>query len=372
MAEPEIGTGTGTSLGLHELHSSLKAVFADVSGAETVAHYGDTAAEHRACRETAGVADLSFRGRLCLTGTDRVRLLHGQVTNDVARLQTGEGCYAAFVSNKGKLEADVNIYALANELLLDFEPGLTAALMQRLEHFIVADDVQIVDVRPYYGLISIQGPRAAEVVAQLELPATLPTVGLGIAHVAGPAFGDLYVARQVRTGSTGFDAFIPTEAMGMVFDKLVLAARRVGGREVGFEALNLARFEAGIPRFGVDMDASNLAPETGLESRAISYSKGCYIGQEVIARIRTYGQVAKALRGLRLADDLAALPVRGDRLFRGGKEVGTITSAYRSPSFGGLLAMAYVRRESNAVGTELELRTSSGSSLARIVDLPFR
>ena len=359
-------------LSLHEVHAALGGTFTEVTGAEAVDHYGDAVAEHRAFRETAGVIDLSFRGRMCLTGADRVRLLHGQVTNDVLKLKTGEGCYAAFVSNKGRLEADVNIYALAHELLLDLEPGLTPTLTQRLEHYVVADDVQIVDAAPYYGLLSVQGPSAANVIAQLGLDVALPVAPLQFAHQADPTLGDLYFTVHARTGFAGFDCFIPTAALGVVFDKLVFAAKQVGGRAGGFDALELARFEAGIPRFGMDMDATNLPPETGQDARAISYAKGCYIGQEVIARIRTYGQVAKALRGLRLADDLATLPVKGDRLVKDGKDVGLITSAKRSPTFGGVLALGYVRREANGIGTELTLRTAVGESLARVVELPFR
>jgi folate-binding protein YgfZ len=132
------------------------------------------------------------------------------------------------------------------------------------------------------------------------------------------------------------------------------------------------RIEAGIPRFGVDMDENNLPPEAGLDSRAISYTKGCYIGQEVIARIRTYGQVAKALRGLRLPDGLKNLPTKGDKLFLGEKEVGYITSAIASPTFNTNIALGYVRREANRIGTELILRTKDGDTAAKIVDLPFR
>src|SRR5579862_1840703 len=125
------------SLPLHELHQSLNARFGELNGAEMVANYGDTPAEYAALREAAGVVDLSFRSRVCLTGADRARFLHGQVTNDVNRLRPGEGCYAALVTAKGKMESDLNIYALQDELLLDFEPGLTGKISQRLEKFLV-------------------------------------------------------------------------------------------------------------------------------------------------------------------------------------------------------------------------------------------
>ena len=175
-----------------------------------------------------------------------------------------------------------------------------------------------------------------------------------------------------RLGTTGFDLFVRTAALALAAEKLIAVAKTVGGRACGWRALEMARIEAGIPRFGADMDETNLAPEAGIDARAISYTKGCYIGQEVIARIRTYGQVTKTLRGLRLADDLKSLPKRGDKLFRDGKEVGYITSAIASPTFKANLALGYVRREHNQVGTQLSLRTADGESGAQIVELPFK
>src|SRR5471030_1946884 len=159
---------------LHEFHHGLCAQFAELNGAEVVNGYGDWLAEHAALDETVGVIDLSFRSRICLTGADRVRFLHGQVTNDVKKLRTGEGCYSAITTAKGKMESDLNIFSLADELLLDFEPGLTGKISARLEKFIVADDVQIVDAAPHYGLLSVQGPQAAEVINALGLFAELP------------------------------------------------------------------------------------------------------------------------------------------------------------------------------------------------------
>ncbi len=360
------------TLPLHEVHAALGARFTEVNGCETVAHYGNPAAEHAALRSTAGVLDLGSRGRFCLTGSDRVRLLHGQVTNDITALAPLRGCYAAFVTNKGRMQADAFVYALPNELLVDVEPGLTPMLLQRLDHYIVADDVQCVDVTPYYGLLSVQGPRAASVLLRLNLGITLPEQDLAVAHLTDPTLGEIYVTRNARTGSAGFDLFIPLEVQAMVLDKLVAAARDESGGLAGWEALELARLEAGIPRFGLDIDETNLAPEAGIESRGISYSKGCYIGQETIARIRTYGQVAKALRGLRLPDDLAVLPVRGDKLLRDGREIGYITSAARSEAVRGVIALGYVRRECNTPGTALLLRTTAGEFPATIVPLPFQ
>ena len=358
-------------LPLHEFHHGLHARFAELNGAEIVADYGDWLAEHAALRETAGVIDLSFRSRMCLTGADRVRFLHGQVTNDVKKLRTGEGCYSAITTAKGKMESDLNIFALADELLLDFEPGLTEKISQRLEKFIVADDVQIVDVAPHYGLLSVQGPKAAEVVRALNLFPEIPAQQLGSIKISDDTLGEIYLANNPRLGTDGFDLFVPNNSLGAVADKLIAAAKRIGGRAVGWTAFETARIEAGIPRFGADMDGTNIPLECGIESRAIVYNKGCYIGQEVINRIHSVGHVTRELRALRLATDLESLPRKGDKLFHAGKEVGYVTSAVKSPTLNANIALGYVRREANQIGNELTLRTAAGESPVKIVELPF-
>jgi folate-binding protein YgfZ len=360
-----------TTLALHEVHAALGAKFTGERGCEVVSAYGDPLAEHAALRAAAVVVDLGFRGRICLLGEDRVRLLNGQVTNDVKTLAAGRGCHAAFCSPKGRLVADVYIYALAQELLLDFEPGLTGNLIERLEHHIVAEDVQVVDVAPHYGLLTVQGPKAAGVVEALELFGPLPTEPLSLVHHSEPTLGDVYAVNRSRAGFPGFDLFVPTDALGAVLDKLAAAARNLGGRLAGFTALEWARFEAGIPRFGVEMDETLLPPEAGLDRDAISYTKGCYTGQETIARVRTYGSVTKALRGLKLPANLPELPTKGTKLFRDGREVGQIMSVLRSPAHGTNLALGYVRKECNQVGTEVWLGGPATTAVAVIVALPF-
>ncbi|MGB7768143.1 MAG: glycine cleavage T C-terminal barrel domain-containing protein [Verrucomicrobiia bacterium] len=405
------------SMMLHEFHQRLGARFVEVNGAEIVNDYGDWLAEHAALCQSSGVLDLSFRSRICLTGTDRVRFLHGQVTNDVKKLRAGEGCYAALVTARGKMESDLNIFNLPDELLLDFEPGLTEKIWQRLEKFVVADDVQIVDAAPHYGLLSVQGPKAEEVVRAIGLFPEIPTKPLDSVKISDATLGEIYLMNQPRlspfplpakrgegqgegqhfTSSprpsppfhggegenilSGFDLFVPNSSLGAVADKLIAAAKqtgglvapkqREGGRACGWRAFETARIEAGIPCFGVDMDETNLPLECGIENRAVVYNKGCYIGQEVINRIHSFGHVTRELRGLRLADDLKSLPRRGDKLFRDGKEMGYITSAVKSPVLNATIALGYVRREAKQIGTELILQTAVGEGSAKIVEIPF-
>jgi folate-binding protein YgfZ len=353
-------------LPLHEFHRAAGAVFGEVNGQEVVTHYGDWLAEYEALRAGAGILDLSCRGRLCVLGADAQRFLNGQVTNNVKDLPIGEGCYAALVSAKGKLQSDLNIYRLENELLLDCEPGYAEAVTQRLEKFIIAEDAQVIDVSAEYGLWSVQGPKAGAIAGSLSPKFILPPKALAWTKVEEKPGEDIYLTSMSRLRSQGLDLFVPTCAM----QEMAARLSERGGRLCGWRALETARIEAGVPRFGADMDENNLAPEA-LDTRAISYGKGCYIGQEVIARVRTYGQVAKALRGLRLGGGLQEPPAKGSKLFLGDKEVGSITSAVWSPSLRGNIALGYVRREANQTGADLEVRTDSGKFPARIVDVPF-
>ena len=359
------------SLPLHEFHHTLGARFGEVNGAEVVADYGEPVTEYTALHQTAGVLDLSFRSRICLTGADRARFLHGQVTNDVNRLSPGAGCYAAITTAKGKMEGDLNIYALADELLLDFEPGLTEKITARLEKFLVADDVQIVDVAALYGLLSVQGPKAGEVIAALGIFPALPAKPLQSVKISDAMLGEIYLVAIVRTAFSGFDLFVPTDSLAAVADKLIAAAKSIGGRACGWGALENSRIEAGIPRYGADMDESNIPLECGIESSAISYQKGCYIGQEVINRIHSIGHVNKELRSLRLASELSALPIKGDKLFHGDKDAGYLTSAAKSPITDSISALGYVRREANAPGTELTLRSAGGETKVAISASPL-
>lgn len=348
---------------LHEFHELQDAQFTDVNGIEFVTTYGDTATEYRALKESVGFIDLSNRGRICLLGADRTKFLHGQVTNDVQGLTADGGCYAALVNAKAKLESDLYIYRLADELLLDFEPGLTEKVTARLDKYIIADDVQLVDVAPHYGLVSVQGPQATAAVTALGLLPALPTAPLHWVKDNIPDVGDIYVMNQPRLGTTGFDLFIPSAGLGMIADKLLAAVKAQGGRACGWEAFEAARIEAGLPRYGADMDETNLAPEAGLEKRAISYTKGCYIGQEVNARIRTYGEVAKSLRRLELTG-IHELPAKGTRLQHAGKDIGYLTSAARTPASTTIFALGYVRKEIKAPGTILDLPTGQAKILA--------
>jgi folate-binding protein YgfZ len=359
-------------LDLHDVHAALGARFTDLNGAEVVSDYGDSISEQTSLYQTVGVIDLSFRSRICLTGSDRMRFLHGQVTNDVKSLQPGQGCYAALVTAKGRMQSDLNIYCLVNELLLDFEPGLTSMVSGRLEKYIVSDDVQLVDVAPHYGLLSIQGPQSAAAIDHLGLFEELPSAPHSFCTLTDTTLGELYLAKQSRLETDGFDLYVPISGLAAAAQRVVSAAKAVGGCACGWNALEMARIEAGIPRFGLDIDEGNLPQECGIESHAVSYNKGCYIGQEVLNRIHTMGHVNRMWCGFKLAESLNSLPQKGDKLWLEGREAGYVTSALMSRRMGYPLALGYVRRELKHLGTELTLRTAGTESKAWVTELPFR
>ena len=192
--------------------------------------------------------------------------------------------------------------------------------------------------------------------------------GLGSAGLSVVALAKSDVS---PASSFGFDLFVPTNSLGAVADKLIAAAKSIGGRACGWHGVRNRAHRSGHPALRRGHGRENIPLECGIESRAISYNKGCYIGQEVINRIHSVGHVNKELRGLRLANDLKTLPAKGDKLFHAGKEVGYVTSAVKSPALNANIALGYVRREANAPGTELMLRSAGGESKALVAEIPF-
>ncbi len=332
-------------LPLHDFHAARGARFVDLNGCEAVATYGAESAEYDSLTRHAALIDLSFRSRVCLLGADREKFLHGQVTNDILRVKAGQGTYAALVTAKGKMESDLFVHKLKDELLLDFEPGLTQRVIERLNRYVIAEDVQIIDVAPHYGLLSVMGPRSADTLSAANLP--FPQSSLAWTSRATTA-GELYIVNNPRFRVPAFDLFVPLNQM----ESMASSLEGTGAKWAGFSALETLRIENGIPRYGLDMTETTIPQEAELQDRAVSFAKGCYIGQEVIARIRTYGQVAKALRLLRVDGEV---PNAGTKVFAGGKEVGFVTSASHSPRHGTTVALAYIRKETNAPGTAVQI-----------------
>lgn len=305
-------------------------------------HFGDPVAEVRAARESAAVT-LIDRSRIVVRGRDRVDFLHNLTTNDIKRLRPGaEGCHAAMVTRTGKLLATLTVRPHENEILLDTDrPG---PLLDAFRKYAVIEDVEFEDVTERTRLIGVYGPKARSL---LDLP-ELPPWGL-----QGNAL------RVPRILPDAYELWL--EADDHTFDRLV----RAGAHPLGLLALNTLEIEAGVPRWGIELTEEIVPVEAGLESVAISYTKGCYIGYEVLQRIKTYSEPKKVLRGLRLS--AKPLPRRGEAILRDGKTAGWITRSVESPTLGAPIALGYLQKGHHAPGT----RVVVAGTPAVVVALPF-
>jgi tRNA-modifying protein YgfZ len=301
---------------------------------------------YRALTEACGVVDRSERGKLALTGSEAKSFLQGQVTNDVEGLEPGHGCYAAFLTHKGKMLGDLRVLDLGDELLLDTERVSLQELFNMIRRYKLGRDVELHKRTLELGLLSLVGPEARRVVDAEDLVEEHANRGASIAGVA-----IVLVATDV-----GVDLFVPADAVEAVRDAFDVPV-------VADEVAEIVRVERGRPRFGIDLDDGVIPQEAGLNERAVSFTKGCYVGQETVARLHYRGKPNRHLRGLRLS----APAVTGDVLRLGEKEVGRLGSVAVSPAHGPI-ALALVRREA-AVGDTLAV--GEGGVTAEVVEVPF-
>jgi folate-binding protein YgfZ len=287
------------------------------------------ATDYRTITEACGLVDRSERGKLALTGADARSFLQGQVTNDVEGLPDGAGCYAAFLTPKGKMLGDLRILAAGDELLLDTERVALQGLFNMIRRFSIGYDVQLHKRTLECGLLSLVGPDAAAVADAGPLPADEH------AHVVVDVPGIGVAARAIRT-DVGVDLLCAAEDVAA----LRAALEDAGAVAVSEAAVECLRIEHGRPRYGIDLDDSVIPQEAGLNERAVSFTKGCYVGQETVARLYYRGKPNRQLRGLRLS--APASP--GDELSFDGRVVGRVASVAESPRFGPI-ALALVRRE---------------------------
>jgi tRNA-modifying protein YgfZ len=307
------------------------------------------AAEHQALTERCGLVDRSERGKLALTGAEAKEFLHGQVTNDVEALQPGQGCYAAFLTHKGKMLGDLRVLHFGDELFLDTERVALQELFNMIRRYKLGRDVELHKRTVERGLLSLVGPGAREAAGP-------STVGPR-EHDNAPAEVGGVPVRLVTT-SEGIDVICDAARTAEV--KAALA----GVPEVSEAAAEIVRVEAGRPRYGVDLDDSVIPQEAGLNERAVSFTKGCYVGQETVARLFYRGKPNRHLRGLRLSEPAAT----GDALRLGDRQVGRLGSAVVSPALGPI-GLAIVRREAGP-GDTLAVGNGDGAT-ATVVELPF-
>ena len=340
-----------------------------------------TPRQYSAIRRAAGILERSARACIAVGGTDRADYLQGLLSNDVAGLAPGAGCYATWLTPQGRLIADMDVFNLGDRILLDVDAGVKPLLMARLDELIFTEDAALADwsgTRAGYG---VHGPEALRVAG-----AALDRLGLGggaLADVRGlgphgcrqaAAHGETtVVARTDELGAPGVAVVVERERAAALHAALLAA----GGIDVDQAAAEAVRIESGRPRFPVDMDGDTIPLEAGIEERAISFTKGCYVGQEVIVRVlhRGAGRVARRLVGLVIdaaeQDAGVLVPEPGAGLWRAGERVGRVTSAVVSPALGRAIALGYLPRDLTGAGTRVQIDLPGGRGGGVVTATPF-
>jgi folate-binding protein YgfZ len=357
---------------LHEAAARAGATFTDEAGWAMPAHYGDPAAEYRAAREGAALFDLSHRGKVELTGPEAATFLHNLLTNDVKGLAYSHGCESFLCNVQARVLAYALVYRLKifddaaflsshDAFWLDVDPGAGDKVVRHLDRHLISEQVEIADRTGSFAQLHLAGPLAPALLEKDGIKDLQPL------ELMQDGFGPetAQFRRNDRLGVPGYDVVCPAARAEWFWDRWLGR----GARPAGLDAENVLRVEAGTPVYGRDIDETNLAPEVGRTARAISYAKGCYLGQEPIVRLRDLGHVNRVLTGIRI--DGTEPAAQGAKLWRDGKEVGHVTSSVLSPALGTAVALAYVRRGNSDPGTALEVEIKAARGRASVVSLPF-
>jgi folate-binding protein YgfZ len=309
--------------------------------------------QYNAAHNSAALIERSAQGTVTLTGADRASFLHALLTNDVAGLPKGRGVYAAYLTPQGRMISDMRVIETGSRMLLSVDRHVAAPLAERFDKLVFSEDVQAKDASDI-AVLGVHGPSAARMIQH--------ATGVSVADLQSQydniTVESLTIVRDDALGVPGYDVYLPVSDRDAIRAKLIEA----GAEQVSDEVAEALRIEAGRPRFGVDMTTDTIPLEAGIEDRAISFTKGCYVGQEVIVRVmhRGHGRVARRLMSIVITD--GDVPARGDKILLGDRAVGEITSATASPRMGSPLALGYVQREHAVAGTEVTV----GGSQARI------
>lgn len=321
---------------------------------------------YTAAHQRAGIIDRVDRGRIVVSGRDRATYLHGLLTNDITALQAGQGCYATYLTPQGRMITDLWVYELGDVILLTLALADKDTLLEKLDQFLFSEDVQLGDVSRTFAGLAVVGPDAARVVGiVLEDAPPNQLAGLGEHGNRRARFASQpAIALQISdTGEPGYEVLVDVSQR----DALLAALRASGAVDIDAAVADALRIEAGLPKFHRDMDHDTIPLEAGLESRAISLTKGCYVGQEVIIRVlhRGHGRVARKLVGLTFEGEV--VPAEGAAVQVEGREVGRTTSASVSPALGRPIALAYLHRDFLTPGTRVSVNGLEGV----VTVLPF-
>jgi len=316
---------------------------------------------YQAARQHAGLI-LRERGLIVVSGRDRASYLQGLLTNDISALATGQGCYAAYLTAQGRMISDLFVYELGDVILLALPRATKDTVLAKLDEFLFSEDVQLGDVTETFSAVAVVGPAAASAVSEATRSSEADLHAIPLHGCRRIEAGILL--RVADTGEPGFELVVAREQM----PGMLQALQAAGGVTIDADTADVLRIEAGVAVFGPDMDQETIPLEAGIEQQAISFTKGCYVGQEVIIRVlhRGHGRVAQKLVGL-LLEAGQDVPAPGTVLQAAGKEVGAVTSSAESPALGRPIALGYLKRDFVAPGTIVQLPAGT----ATVVALPF-
>lgn len=356
---------------LHSQHESLGATFEAIEDWEMPTHYGDALVEHLAVRKGVGIADLSHRGLLQVTGDDRVTWLQSIISNDILPLQTGQWLYSSFMSHKGKMLSYFRVYRFEDSLLVEDAGEVGDTTFQTFRKFLLyGTKAKMKSCNVSWGMLLVSGPEAPQLLQQ--------TFGVDVSTLNTHSFlnhefngQQLIIAKSEETGELDFKLFATADISTQVWEQVWTSGKPMGLQAFGTQARESLRIEAGIPKLGPDLNERIVPPEANLEGKAFSLTKGCYPGQEVVARMDTYGSVKRRLVGLVIDAPQDYVPETGTKVFSGDREVGWISSATHSPTLNKTIAMAFPLRDFTAPQTELTVAQDQQRYAAIVHTLPF-
>jgi folate-binding protein YgfZ len=331
---------------------------ASYRGVETAERFSDPADEYSAMAKGCGVHDLGFRAFLSIAGSDRVRWLNGMVTNNIRDLALGHGLYAFLLNPQGKILGDMNVYNLGETLLVETDGSQVEKLLATFDHYIIMDDVEVTNISQRQTALGLSGPKSREILnsAGIKVPEIEPLRMITPQCVCDCECAACTVVRGDDGPQESFEVWLAPRDVLKTWQALIAA----GATAVGSEALEIRRIAAGVPLYGVDIRERDLPQETE-QMRALNFNKGCYVGQEIVERIRSRGNVHRKFTGF-VAEGAAGFAT-GDKVVAGDKEVGEITSVatLRTVSGEQTVALGYIRREVGVPGREVTVGTAKAT-----------
>ena len=352
---------------LYELHQKLGATFSVRHGEWNLAvQFTNPIEEHCAVRNSVGIADISFLGTLCLTGEDRSIFLHRLISNDVENLSTGEGNYATLLTNRGRIIADLKVYIFEDTIYISTAPECIEQTFTELDKYIIADDVELSVVSDKVGAIAVYGPESPELVESvlgLKELRTLSEHHSRSCEIDGQWIG---CVRSNTVGEYGYHLYTATDKLEWLWNEMITTTFDVV--PVGWDALESLRIEAGTPRYGTELSDAIFPLEAELE-HAIDFEKGCYIGQEIVARMKYRGHPNRLLRGIIIDADM--LVQQDSQIVDDGKEIGWITSSVYAPTLKQTIALGYVRMAYTEKGSRVQIKSQKDNIYGTVVELPF-